>query len=462
MSEINSQTKWIEFMEWLRLHPKGTYYRGVSDKLKHSLMPSIGRWENYSLQKEIDIFEHFKLRVSLSTPKSYSDLEWLVLAQHHGLPTRLLDWTTNSLVAAFFAASDKSDLDGRIYAIKDDGDSFEDLSKPISPFSIKRIKFIIPPVSSRRIELQKGLFSIHPIPNKPALIISSERSTRIDEIEYAYNNTKGFIGEDSNLKEFTGNTFGYQEDYYSIKQNIIFDIPASCKQYFEESIRSFGVDETMFGDIDSIAKQLKYQLFAGQLTKISTPDFTFIFSVWEKKLNEFGIEYFKENKEKWNLIGSDLLAFSPLHFSISEIDNRSYNMKNVYGTMSVVLFPNILKKENNFIDKNTFETSWFKKLLHISKFLQKKGFMCHYHASFNFSAKIGFWGDYADVRIHEIILNLNDSDYIKHYQETSVEYIDAYNYIINLLSDDDKKIINDFETTDLEFINLLNKLKAEN
>ncbi|MBY3544961.1 FRG domain-containing protein [Rhizobium laguerreae] len=93
---------WLHFQTEISAHLNGrSFFRGVTS-VRHNLTPSVGRVRDldYSLDFEMAVFEQFK-REALPYLRSRpnDDWEWLALAQHHGVPTRLLDWSESPYVA---------------------------------------------------------------------------------------------------------------------------------------------------------------------------------------------------------------------------------------------------------------------------------------------------------------------------------------------------------------------------
>lgn len=100
-----------------------------------------------------------------------SYLEVLALAQHHGLPTRLLDWSLSPLIALYFSVETNSANDAVVYILKNsqwiDETEFkkhstlgiEDYLDKIDNEMINNI--FMPKHITPRIKSQQGVFSIH-------------------------------------------------------------------------------------------------------------------------------------------------------------------------------------------------------------------------------------------------------------------------------------------------------------
>lgn len=166
-------------------------YRGLEDQ-RYDLTSTLNRLGESHLEKHL--LRNFR-KYSQIDDENKSIWNWLALAQHHGLPTRLLDWTYSPLVALHFATANfmHFDKDGMIWAINyvdtkeylpdqmvriidDEGSHIftaEMLDRAVSSLAElhkqKREEFAIffePPSIDQRIVNQYAVFSMMSNPNR--------------------------------------------------------------------------------------------------------------------------------------------------------------------------------------------------------------------------------------------------------------------------------------------------------
>jgi hypothetical protein len=94
--------------EWEPTHEKGghddIWFRGQPEA-QLPLLPGLYRNSMVRLHyDEPDLFNRFMARGTPLAPSLVrTDWDWYFLSQHHGIPTRLLDWTENVIAAVYFA-----------------------------------------------------------------------------------------------------------------------------------------------------------------------------------------------------------------------------------------------------------------------------------------------------------------------------------------------------------------------
>jgi hypothetical protein len=228
---------------WLDSHSDSSWvFRGHGDQ-DFELIPGIGR-NKYDSARERTLLEVFERRAAEFVDLSkMSGWDKLALAQHHGLPTRLLDWTTNPLVAAYFAVTatpkptlvrrtrsrkkpflatpSVPEVGARVVAFRVQSRNIVDQSFDKDPFTRPDVGFVLPRSLATRIVNQGGLFSSHPTPDLPW-------------------------------------TDPLRDPAH------VFDIPGDMRGYFQRRLFYFGIDaQRVMSGLDGLGARLAWQHAAG-------------------------------------------------------------------------------------------------------------------------------------------------------------------------------------------------------
>ncbi len=158
---VESVGNFLELSTWLYGNEE-VAFRG--QRRQQPLLPSVARNAEY-LRRELEVLQEFK-REALPHLGYVcaSDWQWLAIAQHNGLPTRLLDWTKHSLTALWFVVKSPphDNESGVVWAYSyASGDLTSSQQCRGTPFKITETRVYFPEHVFSYIQAQAGLFTIH-------------------------------------------------------------------------------------------------------------------------------------------------------------------------------------------------------------------------------------------------------------------------------------------------------------
>jgi hypothetical protein len=278
------------------------YFRGQSKRVNagYPLKPSIGRYKKLEAmtlfgrdqteREVLGVFTNHLLTYVHHLPRI--DWEALAIAQHHGLPTRFMDWTTNPLVALYFASRDTqlddydTPLDSAVYVLTSEPMRFSEFGRPtedvITPIPDSSTTPAAPPSgygefdlapeappdsSNYFVEVFEAALRGDPPPARPDGLTEPN-----EQRQGAYLSPFHISGNviydpphvSPRIRAQDGVLLACHQPMQSLEEADYLEIVISHKAHddIRRRLDQYGVfDKQLFPDLDGIAKWLKYRVF---------------------------------------------------------------------------------------------------------------------------------------------------------------------------------------------------------
>jgi hypothetical protein len=245
------------------------FFRGQS-RVFEWLLPIVHRAPFSQTPRENIEFraaQRFRLRARSFAPKvpEWGDhLSWLLMMQHYGVPTRLLDWTTSILVALYFAVAEPNAEPGEVWCMHPsvlNWHSNRQICGPDDP----PIKYLAAEVFLEPKQLP-GLaepLNVKSPPTLPLALIPAFEFPRMAAQMSRF--TIHPSGDGASMIEFLLRTEQYLVRYR---------VPAEYKLGLKRDLASLGIShDTLYQRLGSLARTIREEILEEDFELIDPPQF---------------------------------------------------------------------------------------------------------------------------------------------------------------------------------------------